>query len=64
MRVTIPPLPNTPSWYGSQLKHRKICTFNLTFIILSGICIKICTRSNSCQAELLNLNFVAESIML
>jgi hypothetical protein len=29
MRGAIPPLPNTPSWRGAQLKHRD----NFTFII-------------------------------
>jgi hypothetical protein len=29
MRVAIPPLPNTPSWRGAQLKHRDNFTFTL-----------------------------------
>jgi hypothetical protein len=31
MRGAIPPLPNTPSWRGAQLKHRDIFTFAFTF---------------------------------
>jgi hypothetical protein len=27
MRGAIPPLPNTPSWHGAQLKHRDNFTF-------------------------------------
>jgi hypothetical protein len=30
IRGAIPPLPNTPSWRGVQLKHREKFTFNLT----------------------------------
>jgi hypothetical protein len=30
MRGAIPPLPNTPSWSGVQLKHRDNFTFNFT----------------------------------
>jgi hypothetical protein len=29
MRGAIPPLPNTPSWHGAQLKHRGNFTFTL-----------------------------------
>jgi hypothetical protein len=31
MNGAIPPLPNTPSWRGAQLKHRDIFTFTFTF---------------------------------
>jgi hypothetical protein len=30
MREAIPPLPNTPSWRGAQLKHRDNFTFTFT----------------------------------
>jgi len=33
MHGTIPPLPNTPSWHGAQLKHRGNFTFTLTSYI-------------------------------
>jgi hypothetical protein len=29
MSGAIPPLPNTPSWRGAQLKHRDLFTFYL-----------------------------------
>jgi hypothetical protein len=32
MSRTIPPLPNTPSWRGAQLKHRDKFTFYFTFM--------------------------------
>jgi hypothetical protein len=33
MNGAIPPLPNTPSWRGAQLKHRD----NFTFIICCSV---------------------------
>jgi len=29
----IPPLPNTPSWHGAQLKHRDNFTFTFTNLL-------------------------------
>jgi hypothetical protein len=34
IRGAIPPLPNTPSWRGAQLKHRD--NFTLGLCVLSG----------------------------
>jgi hypothetical protein len=31
----IPPLPNTPSWCGAELKHRDNFTFAFTFTFTS-----------------------------
>jgi hypothetical protein len=31
MSGAIPPLPNTPSWHGAQLKHRENFTFPFIF---------------------------------
>jgi hypothetical protein len=31
MSGDIPPLPNTSSWHGVQLKHRENFTFTFTF---------------------------------
>jgi hypothetical protein len=31
MSGTIPPLPNTPSWHGAQLKHRDNFIFTFTY---------------------------------
>jgi len=31
MRGAIPPLPNTPPWRSTELKHRDNFTFNFTF---------------------------------
>jgi hypothetical protein len=38
MSVAIPPLPNTPSWRGAQLKkkHRDTFTFTFTLTIISN----------------------------
>jgi len=33
MRVSIPPLPNTPSWHGTQLKKRSY-NFDFTFTVI------------------------------
>jgi hypothetical protein len=33
MRGAIPPLPNTLSWHGAQLKHRDNSTFTFTFTL-------------------------------
>jgi hypothetical protein len=33
MRGTIPPLPNTPSWRGAQLKSSTGTTLPLTFTV-------------------------------
>jgi hypothetical protein len=32
MSGAVPPLPNTPSWRGAQLKHRDRDNFTFTFI--------------------------------
>jgi hypothetical protein len=37
MRGAIPPLPNTPSWRGAQLKHRDKLTFTF-YIKLQEAC--------------------------
>jgi hypothetical protein len=37
MSEATPPLPNTPSWRGAQLKHRDNFTFNFNFISLKII---------------------------
>jgi hypothetical protein len=36
MSRAIPPLPNTPSWRGAQLKHRDNFTFTFYTINKSG----------------------------
>jgi hypothetical protein len=35
VRGAIPPLPNTPSWCGAQLKHRDNFTFTFITLLLS-----------------------------
>jgi hypothetical protein len=34
----VPPLPNTPSWHGAQLKHRGNFTFTLTVTLFLWFC--------------------------
>jgi hypothetical protein len=33
MSAAVPPLPNTPSWRGAQLKHRDNFTYNLGYSV-------------------------------
>jgi hypothetical protein len=37
MSGAIPPLPNTPSWRGAQLKHRDSFTFTSTSRVMKNI---------------------------
>jgi len=39
MRGVTPPLPNTPSWRGAQLKHRDNFTF---YLYLVCVCVCVC----------------------
>jgi hypothetical protein len=50
MRGDIPPLPNTPSWHGAQLKHRD----NFYIYIHIHLCI---------QVVMLSINLVPNSRM-
>jgi hypothetical protein len=36
MRGAIPPIPNTPSWRGAQVKHRNNFTFLSLTLLKSG----------------------------
>jgi hypothetical protein len=37
MNGAIPPLPNTPSWRGAQLKHRDNFTFHFYLLTLNKV---------------------------
>jgi hypothetical protein len=37
MSGAIPPLSNTPSWHGAQLKHKDNFTFTLSLFLLISI---------------------------
>jgi hypothetical protein len=45
MRGAIPPLPNTPSWRGAQLKHRG----SFTFTSCVCVCVCMCVCKTECS---------------
>jgi hypothetical protein len=40
MNEALPPLPNTPSWRGAELKHRDNFTFSLCIFVC--VCVNVC----------------------
>jgi hypothetical protein len=53
MRETIPPLPNTPSWRGSQLKKGRGTTLPLPFTAYLEDCRVVYMSVTLCNVEIL-----------
>jgi hypothetical protein len=51
MRRAIPPLPNTPSWRGAQLKHRDDLNLNFKSGYGRHVALRLLTKAHHCYAE-------------